>query len=73
MSQRNRQNARMKLIDHRYNASTKHLALTLKFGDAVVIADANGRQLVKGGSESDRHAARIWLKYFATPSLPPQE
>ncbi len=59
----------MKLIDHRYNETTDTLALTLKFGDAVVIADAKGRQLVEGGSESDRNAARIWLKYFVADTL----
>ena len=69
MSYRLAQTGRMKLVDHRYNEARNHLALTLKFGDAVIFTDAKGRQLVEGGSESDRNAARIWLKYFVADSL----
>jgi len=73
LSQPDGQDARMKLIDHRYNESADHLTLTLRFGDAVVITAPNGRQWVQGGSESDRNAARIWLKYFVNPSRPTRD
>lgn len=64
LSQRGSHPSRMKLIDHRYNESSKHLTLTIKFGDAVVIADQLGNQIVNGGSESEQRAAQIWLNHF---------
>lgn len=56
----------MKLIDHRYNESRKHLTLTIKFGEAIVIADKQGNQIVTGGTESERRAAQIWLNHFTS-------